>query len=83
MTEMSKEPLGTEQRRFSVDARLFELQMEQFWKNWAPEDKYEAARFQAELSGLVRQIYRDAQEPLHKHMANMLAALPTMPKLYP
>lgn len=61
------------------EARIFELQMEQFWKNWAPDDKYEAARFQAELSSLVRQIYREAQDPLLKQMMALMATMPTLP----
>ena len=68
-----------EKHQVERDARIFELQMEQFWKNWAPDDKYEAARFNAELSLLVRQIYREAQEPLHKQMTAMLSLLPTFP----
>ena len=61
------------------DAKIFELQMEQFWKRWAPDDKYEAATFHAELSSLIRQVYRDAQEPMLKQWSAALAAMPMPP----
>lgn len=59
-----------------MDARVFELQMEQFWKNWAPDDKYEAACFHAELMSLIRRVYIDAQEPIHKQLAVVYSAMP-------
>jgi len=60
------------------DARIFELGMEQFWKRWAPDDKYEAARFHAELSSLVRQVYHDAQNPMIEQISAMLSAMSAM-----
>lgn len=68
-----------EKARQEIDDRVFVQQMEQFWKRWAPEDRYEAATFHAELSMLIRQTYRDAQEPLMKQLAAWGAAMPWLP----
>jgi hypothetical protein len=75
------EKLATLQERDQQarDSRIFELQMEQFWKNWAPDDKYEAARFQAELSSLIRQVYREAQEPIARQFTALMATMPVWP----
>lgn len=53
---------------------IFEQMMESFIKRWAPEDKYEIARFDAELHSLLRQVYRDAQDPLLIHMEKIMSA---------
>ena len=50
--------------------------MEQFVKNWAPDDRHKAGRFHAELFSLVQCIYREAQEPLAKHLTAIMAAMP-------
>ena len=68
-----------DQERDAKNERMLELYMEQFWKRWAPDDKYEAAQFHAELHSLVRQIYRDAQEPLIKQWTAVIAAMPLFP----
>jgi hypothetical protein len=67
--------------RRALEVRIFEQRMEQFWKNWAPADKYKAARFQAELHAMVREIYREAQEPAMKQLASIISALP-MPSMF-
>jgi hypothetical protein len=66
-----------ENENAAKNARIFELLMEQFWKNWAPDDRYEAARFSSELHALVRQIYRDAQEPAFKQLEIIMRAMPS------
>lgn len=57
-------------------SRIFEVMMESFIKQWSPQDRREAAEFQAHLHSLVRQIYRDAQEPV---LDRLTAAIATMP----
>ena len=61
--------------------RIFVMQMEQFWKRWAPDDKYEASQFHAELSMLVRQTVREAQEPLLDQISKMAGAFPLFPQI--
>jgi hypothetical protein len=62
--------------RDAIDQRIFEQMMEAFWKRWAPDDKYEAATFHAELSSLIRRVYIDAQEPLSKQIMAIMSAMP-------
>ncbi len=62
----------------------FELSMESFCRQWAPNDPYERAQFDAQLFSLVRQIYRDAQEPLIEHLGKMSTyATLTLPSVKP
>lgn len=58
------------------DARIMEAMLENFYKAWAPEDKYEAQQFAVELHMLFRQIYREAQEPCFKQLNAIISALP-------
>lgn len=58
------------------DRRIMEAMMEDFWKRWAPDDKYEAARFASELHSLIRQVYREAQEPAFKQLEAIIRAMP-------
>jgi len=51
--------------------KLFERMMESFLKEWMPEDHYMAVDFERDFHMLVRQIYRDAQEPLLDHIAKI------------
>jgi hypothetical protein len=55
--------------------RLFEQMMESFLKEWLPEDHYMAIDFERDFHMLVRQIYRDAQEPLLDHIAKISGAM--------
>jgi hypothetical protein len=61
------------------DARILELRMEKFCKDWAPDDRYEASRFHSELLSIVRQIYAEAQAPLLKYLNAVVAAMPLFP----
>jgi hypothetical protein len=63
------------------DRLIFEQMMEQFWRRYAPDDKHEASRFAADLHSLVRQIYREAQEPAFKQLDTLIRALPIAPFL--
>lgn len=56
--------------------RLFEAMMAAFVKEWEPEDRRERAQFHAEFHSLVRQIYRDAQQPLLDQLAKFAVAMP-------
>lgn len=53
--------------------------MEAFWKRWAPDDRREAAEFQADLHNIVRQVYREAQAPVLKQLGVVASALPLWP----
>lgn len=55
------------------EIRIFEQRLEQFFKDWAPEDRYEASQFHSQLHSLVRSIYHDAQEPVFKQLCLTLA----------
>jgi hypothetical protein len=71
------------QEREAKDQMIFEHMMEDFFKVWAPDDKYEMARFHAELSSLIRRVYIDAQAPLAKQITAMMAAMPMPPLFVP
>jgi hypothetical protein len=61
------------------DAMIFERMMEDFFKRWSPDDKYEGAQFHAQLSSLIRRVYMDAQAPLMKQIEVMIRAMPMTP----
>ena len=64
--------------------RLFEQMIEAFLKEWMPEDHYMAIDFERQFHMLVRQIYRDAQEPVLKHISSILGAMPmNLPRIIP
>lgn len=56
--------------------RMFEDMIEHFTKTYRPQDRYEAAEFDRMLFTLVRQIYRDAQQPLLDQITKMAMAMP-------
>jgi hypothetical protein len=58
------------------EAAIFEMQMEAFFKRWAPPDVADAAQFHAQLVSLIRRTYEDAQAPLFKHIETLINALP-------
>ena len=68
-----------EKRMKELQERAFEQRMRQFLDTWKPMDRREASDFEAQLIILVKTIYTDAQEPLLKHITNMLAAVPMFP----
>lgn len=61
-------------------ARMFEAMIEAFLKEWMPEDHYMAIDFERQFHMLVRQIYRDAQEPLLEHITKLASAMPMFPQ---
>lgn len=69
--------------REAKDQMIFEAMMEDFFKRWAPDDKYEMARFHVELSSLIRRVYIDAQEPLTKQIMVMMQSMPMPPLFVP
>lgn len=68
MTTMGADMIEHEETRAK---RVFELSMEAFLRAWAPSDSYERSQFEAQLFSLVRQIYRDAQEPVLKQLGEI------------
>ena len=63
--------------------RMFEAMIEAFLKEWMPEDHYMAIDFERQFHMLVRQIYRDAQEPLLDHITKLAGAMPMMQFMIP
>lgn len=55
--------------------RIFEQMIEAFLKEWMPEDHYMAIDFERQFHMLVRQIYRDAQEPLLDRITALASAM--------
>lgn len=55
-----------------MERRRFEAMAHDFVNRWQPEDRYEAARFSAELFSLVRQLFIDVQEPLQKTVVSAM-----------
>ena len=60
---------------------VFENMIEAFSQQYCPQDRYDAAKFEAQLFSIARQIYEDAQAPLLKHITEMATyiATPTFP----
>lgn len=50
-------------QRMITESQL-QRRMADFQEKWAPTDRYHASRFQSELFMLVREIHRDAMEPV-------------------
>ena len=65
-----------EQRQREVRKRGFELRVEQFIRDHAPEDHYERAQFERELISLVMQIYEDAQRPVLEQLGKVASFMP-------
>lgn len=68
-----------QQPRQHIDAKIFESMMEDFIRQWSPDDPRERAEFCARLHSIVRQIYRDAQEPVFNELHRLISALPMYP----
>ena len=62
-------------------ARMFEAMMESFLKRWEPDHQEDRYAFHAELHSLIRQVYRDAQEPLLDHITKLAGAMPMFPTI--
>ena len=56
--------IGMMERESEMQKRGFELRVESFLRQWAPDDLRERAEFEMQLISLVRQIYTDAQAPV-------------------
>ena len=52
---------------------MFEGMARRFFERWQPEDRRDAAQFNAEFFTLVRQIHIDAAEPMRKTMTQVLS----------
>jgi hypothetical protein len=58
---------------------MFERMMESFLKRWEPQHQEDRYAFHVELHSLIRQVYRDAQEPLIDQITKMMSAMPMFP----
>jgi hypothetical protein len=54
----------------------FEHMVESFSKNYRPVNPNEAYYFDRDFYSLVRQIYRDAQQPLLDQLTKIISVLP-------
>lgn len=61
--------------------RVFELQIESFLNQWAPDDRYERSQFESQFHSLVRQIYMEAQQPLLDQINKIAMAIPFPPSI--
>lgn len=50
--------------RAAVDRRMFEDMIGGFYTRWGPKDERDRDLFATQLHSIIRQAYRDAQEPL-------------------
>lgn len=57
----------------------FEHMIEYFLRTWAPRDLRDRDRFSADLMSIIRQTYTDAQEPMHRHLNEIVRSLPVIP----
>jgi uncharacterized protein (DUF2267 family) len=67
---------ATAQLKEERERRILEAMMEDFYKRWLPEERCDQARFGTELHMLVRQIYREAQEPAFKQLEVLMRSMP-------
>lgn len=73
------EPLNVQKMRAEQEERRFEYMARNFFSRWTPQDRAEAAAFNAELFVLVRQIYHDAVTPLAEQMCLLVSGMPLNP----
>jgi len=73
-TEAIQERLGREQ-----DERSVHSNMARFVRRWAPDDRHDAAEFQADLALVLQAVHRDASRETHALLAKALMAMPPGP----
>lgn len=71
--------IDTKRHEEELNRRMFEQMIEQFTKRYRPSDSYDAAEFDSALFSLVRQIYRDAQQPLLDQITKIAMCAPIFP----
>ena len=62
-----------------VQRQIHERMLEEFIARYAPEDRYEAAQFNAALGSIMRQLSADMQKPLHDAYLGAIALRPYRP----
>lgn len=55
---------------------MFEHMIEDFIKRWKPSEPYDQHQFEAQLFSIVRQIYRDAQQPVLDQLTKIAMSVP-------
>ncbi len=70
-----------EQRQREYRKRGFEQRMEQFLRDFGPDDHYDRAHMERELISLVMQIYQEAQAPILDHLSKIAMAMPFPPTI--
>lgn len=58
------------------DQRIFEHMIEGFIREWAPTDPRDKADFEMQLHSIIRQTFRDAQEPVLDRLMKIAMATP-------
>jgi|HubBroStandDraft_4_1064222.scaffolds.fasta_scaffold00027_56 hypothetical protein len=77
---MNTVELEMAKRKDEIDRRIMDAMVEDFYKRWCPGGA-DDSRFATDLHMLVRQIYREAQEPAFKQLEIFIRALPIVPFL--
>lgn len=70
-TEAMQERLGREQ-----DERSVHSSMRRFTQRWAPDDRHDAAEFQADLALVLQAVHRDASRDTHALLTKALMVMP-------
>lgn len=59
--------------------RQFEAMAEDFIQRWAPQDRYEASQFSAQLFGIIRMVAIEMSEASGKQFSDLIRAMPMPP----
>ncbi len=62
-----------------LKSQLYERMIEEFLLKWAPEDRYQSAKFNAELVCIIRQLFIDVQGPMQDAYFNAAMVKPQAP----
>lgn len=73
-TEAIQARIGVEQ-----DERSVHSSMRRFVQRWAPDDRHDAAEFQADLALVLQAVHRDASRETHSLLTKALMAMPPQP----
>lgn len=76
MMSTATELMGERNQR-DQDERSVHAYMQRFVQRWAPDDRHDAAEFQADLALVVQAIHRDASRETHAMLYRAVAAMPT------
>lgn len=73
-TETIQERIGAEQ-----DERAVHSSMRRFVQRWSPDDRHDAAEFQADLTLVLQAVHRDAGRETQALLMRALSVMPPAP----